>query len=56
MPSSHVESKELREMARNIGNALAEGRIANPHRIWKLDPRVTLGKMWHGKRLATKVD
>lgn len=42
------ESKDLREMARNIGNAIAEERVANPYKLWKLEPRCQLGKMWHG--------
>ena len=45
-----MNEKELEQMARNIGNALAEERIKNPYRIWKLEPSCQLGKMWHGKK------
>lgn len=34
--SSHDENKETVAMARNIGNALAEGRIQIAHRVWRL--------------------
>lgn len=36
--------------AQRVGTALAEERIANPYRIWKLEPRCQLGKMWYGTK------
>jgi hypothetical protein len=41
---------EAEKDAQRVGQALAEGRIKNPYRVWKLDPPCQLGKMWHGTK------
>lgn len=33
------EDAELAKQAKRVGAALAEGKVLNPYRVWKLEPR-----------------